>query len=125
MAASLANCVLALGVWMYLNSVERSPLGRVLRAIRDNSDAAASLGKNVARIRLNVIVAGGIICGLAGAMYTLYTTGVAPSALSRLMVVPSGSWDLRRKREQCRGSHGPLSLSCAEADHTYKFALLS
>ncbi|HPJ47562.1 MAG TPA: branched-chain amino acid ABC transporter permease [Synergistales bacterium] len=76
MAASLANCVLALGVWMYLNSVERSPLGRVLRAIRDNSDAAASLGKNV-------IVAGGIICGLAGAMYTLYTTGVAPSALSR------------------------------------------
>ena len=99
MAASLANCALALGVWLYLDSIEKSPMGRMLRAIRDNPDAASSLGKNVARVRLNVMVTGGIICGLAGAMYTLYTTGVAPSALSRfdwtflpwVMVVFGGS----------------------------------
>lgn len=97
--ASLANCVLALGTWVYLCAVERSPMGRTLRAVRDNPDAAASLGKDVTRIRLGVIVTGGIICSLAGAMYALYTTGVAPSALSRfdwtflpwVMVVFGGS----------------------------------
>lgn len=99
LAASLANCALTLGVWMYLEAVEKSPTGRVLRAIRDNPDAAESLGKNVARTRLNVIIAGGIICSLAGAMYALYTTGVAPGALGRfdwtflpwVMVVFGGS----------------------------------
>ncbi len=99
MGASVANCVLALGVWIYLRAVEKSPLGRTLRAIRDNPHAAESLGKDTVRIRLKVIIAGGVICALAGAMYALYTTGVAPSALGRfdwtflpwVMVVFGGS----------------------------------
>ncbi len=97
--ASLANCVMALGVWAYLSAIERSPMGRVLRAVRDNPDAAASLGKDVTKIRLNVLIAGGTICSLAGAMYAFYTSGVAPSALGRfdwtflpwVMVVFGGS----------------------------------
>lgn len=97
--ASLANCAMALVVWVYLSAIERSPMGRVLRAVRDNPDAAASLGKDVTKIRLNVLVAGGIICSLAGAMYAFYTSGVAPSALGRfdwtflpwVMVVFGGS----------------------------------
>jgi branched-chain amino acid transport system permease protein len=97
--ASLANCAMALVVWIYLSAIERSPMGRVLRAVRDNPDAAASLGKDVTKIRLNVLVAGGIICSLAGAMYAFYTSGVAPSALGRfdwtflpwVMVVFGGS----------------------------------
>ncbi|WP_198470287.1 branched-chain amino acid ABC transporter permease [Acetomicrobium sp. S15 = DSM 107314] len=97
--ASLANCAMALVVWVYLSAIERSPMGRVLRAVRDNPDAGASLGKDVTKIRLNVLVAGGIICSLAGAMYAFYTSGVAPSALGRfdwtflpwVMVVFGGS----------------------------------
>lgn len=98
-AASLANCAVALAVWAYLSVIERSPMGRVLRAVRDNPDAAASLGKDVTKIRLNVLIGGGIICSLAGAMYAFYTSGVAPSALGRfdwtflpwVMVVFGGS----------------------------------
>lgn len=51
--------------------------------VKDLKKAAASLGKDVTKIRLNVLIAGGTICSLAGAMYAFYTSGVAPSALGR------------------------------------------
>jgi branched-chain amino acid transport system permease protein len=44
----------------------RSPWGRVLRAIRDDEDAARSLGKNVFAFKLQSLVLGGAIGALAG-----------------------------------------------------------
>ncbi|WP_349369532.1 branched-chain amino acid ABC transporter permease [Salinarimonas sp.] len=45
-----------------------SPWGRMMRAIRDNRDAAAAMGKDVTRRHLQVFVIGSAVVGLAGAM---------------------------------------------------------
>lgn len=44
----------------------RAPWGRVLRAIREDEDAARSLGKNVFSFKLQSLVLGGVIASLAG-----------------------------------------------------------
>ena len=44
----------------------RSPWGRLLRAIREDEAAAAAVGKNVFRAKLQVLVLGAILGGLAG-----------------------------------------------------------
>jgi hypothetical protein len=47
----------------------RSPWGRVLKSIREDEDAARSLGKNVFSYKMQSLVIGGIIGALAGIMF--------------------------------------------------------
>ncbi|MGH9066815.1 MAG: branched-chain amino acid ABC transporter permease [Acidimicrobiales bacterium] len=61
--------LVALGlVFVVVRRVTSSPLGRTLRAVRENEEAAAALGKNVVGMRLLVFVLGGAIGALAGAI---------------------------------------------------------
>jgi len=46
----------------------RSPWGRMMRAIRDNRDAAEAMGKDVTARHLQVFVLGSAVIGIAGAM---------------------------------------------------------
>lgn len=48
----------------------KSPWGRMMRAIRDNRDAAAAMGKDVTWRHLQVFVLGCAVVGVAGAMLT-------------------------------------------------------
>jgi neutral amino acid transport system permease protein len=52
----------------------RSPWGRVLRSIREDEDAARSLGKNVVAFKMQALVVGGVIGGLAGVMFAIRAT---------------------------------------------------
>ena len=56
----------ALAILLY-----RHPWGLRLRGIGERPDAAASLGVSVTRYRYGVILAGGALCGLAGAQLAL------------------------------------------------------
>ncbi len=56
----------------------RSPWGRVILAIREDEDAAASLGKNVFAFKIQALVIGGVIGGLAGIVDVLQQSGVTP-----------------------------------------------
>jgi general nucleoside transport system permease protein len=56
----------ALAVLLY-----RHPIGLRLRGVGERPDAAASLGVDVDRYRYGVILAGGALCGLAGAQLAL------------------------------------------------------
>ena len=49
----------------------RSPWGRVLKAIREDEDAVRSLGKNVYAYKMQSLIIGGLIGGLAGIMSAL------------------------------------------------------
>jgi branched-chain amino acid transport system permease protein len=60
--------------------VTRSPLGRTLRAVRDDELAAAALGKDVFRLRLLVLVVGGVIAGISGAMFVGFIGIWSPGA---------------------------------------------
>lgn len=64
--------VFAIGVFIYAERVARSPLGRTLRAVRDNEDAARSLGKDDGAMRRKILVIASAIAGMAGALFTFY-----------------------------------------------------
>lgn len=49
----------------------RSPWGRVIRSIREDEDVARSLGKNVYAYKLQSLVLGGVLAGLAGIMHAI------------------------------------------------------
>ena len=54
-------------VWLLM----RSPWGRVIKGIREDEDAVRSLGKNVYGYKMQALVLGGVIGGLAGIMFVL------------------------------------------------------
>ena len=65
-------------VYVALERLVRSPWGRVLRAIREDEAAAASLGKNAFKFRLQSFVMGSMLMGLGGAVYAHFVGYIAP-----------------------------------------------
>ena len=62
----------------------RSPWGRMMRAIRDNEDAAKAMGKNVVKQHLFIFILGSAIIGFAGAMLVTYDGLFTPSSYQPL-----------------------------------------
>jgi len=56
-----------------------SPWGRVLKAIREDEDAARALGKNAYSIKMQSLVIGGIFGALGGMIFVLGQASVQPS----------------------------------------------
>lgn len=81
---SLLLLLVALIVFAYVSFMAKSPLGRVFRAVRDDEVAASSLGKDIIKIRMEVLVIGAMLCSIAGALYAFYTCGVCPAAYGKL-----------------------------------------
>jgi len=71
-------------IYLYAERLARSPLGRLLRSIRDNDKAAEALGKDSTRIRIKILVVGSAIAGMAGALYSFYAGGVVATAFNRV-----------------------------------------
>ena len=61
-----------------------SPWGRMMRAIRDDDEAAEALGKDVKRRHLQIFVLGAAVAGLAGAMLTTLDGQFTPGAYNPL-----------------------------------------
>ena len=59
-----------LAYW-YTNRLVRSPYGRLLKAIRENDPVARSLGKNVTRVRAQVMLIGSAVAAIAGVLFAL------------------------------------------------------
>lgn len=64
----------ALIVWMTM----RSPWGRVLRAIREDEDAARSLGKNAYWFKMQALMIGGMFGALGGMFRAIGTQSAQP-----------------------------------------------
>jgi branched-chain amino acid transport system permease protein len=64
--------------YLALERIVRSPWGRTLKAVREDETAAASLGKNPVRIRLEAFVLGSMIMGLSGGLYVGFIGYVSP-----------------------------------------------
>jgi neutral amino acid transport system permease protein len=58
----------------------RSPWGRALRAIREDEDAARSLGKNVFVLKLQSLVIGGVIGAFSGMLLAIDRQSVNPDS---------------------------------------------
>jgi len=72
---------LGFGVLMYLvaRRVVNSPTGRVFIAIRENESRTRMIGYNPAVYRTLAFVASAMIAGLAGAMFSLWTSSATPT----------------------------------------------
>lgn len=96
--AGLFLIVLVIIMWFSERAL-RSPWGRMMRAIRDNRDAAEAMGKDVTRRHLQVFVLGCAVCGVAGAMLTTLDGQLTPTSyiplrytfLIWVMVIVGGS----------------------------------
>ena len=65
-------------VYFFVRRVTGSPLGRAMRAVRDNEDAAAALGKNVFGLRMTAFVIGGAVAGVSGAIFVEFLGAWSP-----------------------------------------------
>jgi branched-chain amino acid transport system permease protein len=65
------------GIWM-IRRIAGSPFGRLIEAIRDNEEAVQALGKDPARFKIQVLVVGAALAGIAGAFYAHYITYIVP-----------------------------------------------
>lgn len=68
-------------VWLTV----RTPWGRVLRAIREDEDAAASLGKNVLAYKLQALALGAALAGVAGLFYAWQFSFFSPDDFQPLL----------------------------------------
>lgn len=86
--AELAFLALVLAIlaalYLLLEQAVQSPWGRVMRAIRDDEQAAAAAGKDVAACRLQAFVLGSMLMGLGGALSAHYLKFIGPEATQPL-----------------------------------------
>jgi branched-chain amino acid transport system permease protein len=96
--AALFALVLFGIMWLSQKALN-SPWGRMMRAIRDNEDAAEAMGKDVTGRHLQVFVLGSVVIGIAGAMLTTLDGQFTPASYQPLrftfliwvMVIVGGS----------------------------------
>jgi ABC-type branched-subunit amino acid transport system permease subunit len=74
---SAVFCVL---IYVFVRRFTGSPLGRAMRAARDNEQAAAALGKDVFRLRMIAFIAGGAIAGISGAVFVEFLGAWSPGS---------------------------------------------
>ncbi|MFO0986378.1 MAG: branched-chain amino acid ABC transporter permease [Alphaproteobacteria bacterium] len=81
----LGAAIAAVGLLLFLLS--RSPLQRILDAVREDDRVAASLGVNLTYVKLLAFGAGAAIAGLAGALYGHYLIFVRPDNFDILVSI--------------------------------------
>ena len=100
--AGLFLVVLALVYWL-TETLQRAPWGRMMRAIRDNEDAAMAMGKDVEGRHRQAFVLGSAIVGIGGAMLVTLDGQFTPGSYQPLrftfiiwiMVIVGGSGNYR------------------------------
>jgi len=83
-------CLVALSVaviFLICERIRTSPMGRTLRAIREDDVVAGVLGKNVFRHRVQIFALGGGFMGLAGALYAHYTQNISPEVFMPMVAM--------------------------------------
>ncbi len=65
-------------LYLFIEFVGRSPWGRVLKAIREDEDAAVALGKNAFSYKVQAFVLGAAIMGAAGSFFGSFLTLIEP-----------------------------------------------
>ena len=81
--ATIGLVAIAAAVYVYSEKMIRSPLGRMLRAVRDNEMAAEALGKNSTHVRIKIIMVSAALAAIGGALYAFYVGGTIAFAYDR------------------------------------------
>ncbi|MDA8278695.1 MAG: branched-chain amino acid ABC transporter permease [Actinomycetota bacterium] len=71
--------VVMLAVWWFANQLYSSPLGRSMRAIREDQDVVDAFGKNTFKVRMLAMVIGSTIVGIGGVLTIQYIGALSPA----------------------------------------------
>ena len=74
--------VIMLFCWFVAERIYRSPLGRTMRAIREDMDVAEAFGKDAFRVRMLAMVIGCMFVGLGGVLTLAYVSALSPAGWS-------------------------------------------
>jgi ABC-type branched-subunit amino acid transport system permease subunit len=74
------TAAISLLMWFVMSRITRAPLGRTLRAIRDDEVVAAALGKNVFGMRLKSMLIGSFYAGIGGGLLMQFGGSFNPTA---------------------------------------------
>jgi len=80
-----AAAVLVVGLALWI--VSRSPLQRVLDAVREDDEVAAALGMNTVAVKLGAFAVGAVVAGFAGGLYGHYLSFVRPDTFNVLVSI--------------------------------------
>lgn len=69
-------------IWFLLKNIEKSPFGRVLRALSEDEIYTKSLGKNVSQAKIVSFVVSGMMASIAGVLYAHYITYIDPTSFT-------------------------------------------
>jgi branched-chain amino acid transport system permease protein len=58
--------------------IARSPVGRSMKALREGDEVPLALGKSAGGLRIRVMAIGGLLGGLAGALFAHYNAYISP-----------------------------------------------
>lgn len=72
-------------VYVVMQSIDTSPLGRTLKAIREDDTSAISVGKSLLMFRLKGLILASAIVGLAAPLFVFQLTGVTPQTFLPLL----------------------------------------
>jgi len=75
--------VAAAGVYFYAERIARSPLGRMMRAVRDNEISSDAIGKDTVAVRRNVLIVASALSGIAGVLWIMWLPSVSPTTFTR------------------------------------------
>jgi branched-chain amino acid transport system permease protein len=75
--------VLAFACFLIAQRISNSPFGRVLKSVRDDRIASEAAGKDINKVRRQILVIGSAMAGLAGALYVFFIgVGIASDFIS-------------------------------------------
>jgi len=76
----LMMLVFVAGVYLAIEKALKSPWGRVLKAIGEDETVTQAMGKNIIRYKMESLVLGSMIMGLAGSLYAHFIQFISPEA---------------------------------------------
>ncbi len=79
--------VFVVAVWMLLRRIDRSPYGRVSKAIREDQELVGFAGKAATRFKVEVFALSAAIAGLAGALYAHFQSYISPDHFEPMVTI--------------------------------------
>lgn len=78
---------IVLAVWLLMRRLDRAPIGRAMKAVREDQELARFAGKKVLRLKLQAFALSAAIAALAGALYAHFQSYVSPDHFQPLITI--------------------------------------
>jgi len=79
--------VIVVAVWLLLRRIDRSPYGRVMKAIREDQELVGFAGKAALRFKVEAFALSAAIAALAGALYAHFQSYISPDHFEPMVTI--------------------------------------